>query len=284
MSRRDRVHDDLSSICACDLSCQMLKVAGGVNGRLFEALLGASAYDDVRAAQLFNVGPLGQHVIMFVHNHALIAGADIVGDMEYHGLGDEVHAVTGKSAETLWDNRQQHNAALVSKLKEDEASEWVMQHTKEEARLGRTSWPKCGRDLGSALLLPRFAVQQVKVDGTVKYRAIDHGSWAPGKEGRQESVNGHTSIADSICHHTLDNLGAALVAYFACTGEVPHLYKADIDAAFRRIPVRSDHRRFCGIAFKYNGEVPASCLRDCCQTVCGCCRYIQRCTMRALWD
>ncbi len=38
-------------------------------------------------------------------------------------------------------------------------------------------------------------------------------------------------------------------------GEVPGLWKADIDAAFRRIPVRPEHRWACGVAFKVEKQV-----------------------------
>ena len=38
-------------------------------------------------------------------------------------------------------------------------------------------------------------------------------------------------------------------------GEVPGLWKADIDAAFRRIPVRPEHRWACGIAFMVGKQV-----------------------------
>ena len=38
-------------------------------------------------------------------------------------------------------------------------------------------------------------------------------------------------------------------------GEVPSLFKADVDSAFRRIPVRPEERWMCGIAFVVDGEV-----------------------------
>ena len=38
---------------------------------------------------------------------------------------------------------------------------------------------------------------------------------------------------------------------------VPHLWKADIDSAFRRIPVKPDDRWLCGIAFMVDGQVMA---------------------------
>ena len=46
-----------------------------------------------------------------------------------------------------------------------------------------------------------------------------------------------------------------LEAFKAEVGEVPHLMKADVDAAFRRIPVKPDERWMCGIAFMVDGQV-----------------------------
>eukprot|EP00969_Alexandrium_andersonii_P320485 14159520-Alexandrium_andersonii.AAC.1 len=48
----------------------------------------------------------------------------------------------------------------------------------------------------SLLLQPRFAVQQTKPDGSVKLRSIDHFSWAPRRQGKVGSVNGHTIMGE----------------------------------------------------------------------------------------
>ena len=189
--------------------------------------------------------------------NCMLLGADIVGDMEYHGLGNRVCSSTGKSVEQLWEARHHHNEVLVSKLREDVDSTWLKEHTEEEARLGRTTWPVCEEDVGHVLLHPRFAISQLRLDGSVKLRAIDHGSWAPDDEGREGSLNGFTSVADSLSHHTLDHLGVALKTFYDYMGEVPHLFKADIDSAFRRIPIARNQRKFCGIAFKHGGKVSA---------------------------
>ena len=41
-------------------------------------------------------------------------------------------------------------------------------------------------------------------------------------------------------------------------GEVPSLFKADVDSAFRRIPIAPEHRWAAGVAFKVNGQVHKS--------------------------
>ena len=40
-------------------------------------------------------------------------------------------------------------------------------------------------------------------------------------------------------------------------GVVPHLWKADVDSAFRRVPVKPEDRWLCGIAFMVDGQVMA---------------------------
>ena len=39
--------------------------------------------------------------------------------------------------------------------------------------------------------------------------------------------------------------------------EVPRLFKLDIDAAFRRLPLRPEHRELIRVIFRYKGEVTA---------------------------
>ena len=38
-------------------------------------------------------------------------------------------------------------------------------------------------------------------------------------------------------------------------GVIPGLFKADIDAAFRRIPIKPAHRWACGVAFRVKNKV-----------------------------
>mgnify|MGYP006979709385 FL=1 len=43
--------------------------------------------------------------------------------------------------------------------------------------------------------------------------------------------------------------------FVAVLGEIPGLFKADIDAAFRRIPIKPAHRWACGITFRALNKV-----------------------------
>ncbi len=143
-------------------------------------------------------------------------------------------------------------------------------------------------DASSEVLLnPRFGVEQEREDGSTKVRAIDNFSWSasaheqsPGGVGarrrimKKGSVNGYTTATEKIAHDTLDAFAEALVLARALLGCIPGLLKArhqaigardvrhcsacaqaDVDSAFRRIPVLACHRWACGVAMKVAGQV-----------------------------
>ena len=60
---------------------------------------------------------------------------------------------------------------------------------------------------------------------------------------------------EKLKHHTMDTLEHILREFVTRCKEVPSLFKADIDAAFRRIPVRPEHRKWCAIAFRQDDKV-----------------------------
>eukprot|EP00973_Karenia_brevis_P082585 11449194-Karenia_brevis.AAC.1 len=93
------------------LHMQTLGVARHVNGQLFRTLLEVTNYHDCGAADLFRFG------------------AEMVGDLGYHGLGEQVQRQCGKSKEDLWQGRVAHNCALFKRLRDDENSEWLLKHT-----------------------------------------------------------------------------------------------------------------------------------------------------------
>ena len=128
-------------------------------------------------------------------------------------------------------------------------------------------------------LVPRFAVEQgVKPDGSAKIRAIDHFSWsAPDaatagmkrtrKVIKAHSVNGHYTMNNELTHDHLDILMEAMRLHFETFGSVsnywyalrgecsstcvmckePGLWKADIDAAYRRVPLKDKHKWAAGV-------------------------------------
>ena len=131
------------------------------------------------------------------------------------------------------------------------------------------------------LCCPRFAVAQgVKPDGTEKVRAVDHFSWSFSngqkkrmrREVKSQSVNGHFTPDRAIKHDHLDDLLAAMKLLHETTGQVeafafamflcmrlaglqvPRLWKADIDAAFRRVPLKESHKWAAAVAYMFKGE------------------------------
>ena len=53
----------------------------------------------------------------------------------------------------------------------------------------------------------------------------------------------------------LFRLPQVLELFKKLNGDCPSLFKADVDSAFRRIPVKPEERWMCGIAFMVKGEV-----------------------------
>ena len=54
---------------------------------------------------------------------------------------------------------------------------------------------------------------------------------------------------------SLVRLPQVLELFKKLNGDCPSLFKADVDSAFRRIPVKPEERWMCGIAFMVDGEV-----------------------------
>lgn len=133
-------------------------------------------------------------------------------------------------------------------------------------------------------LVPRFAIEQgIRSDGSKKIRPVDHLSWShaatSGKKRsraavKAESINGHYTMPSAVVHDHLDDLLATMRLHFkligkaslACTflvacafpphfcfAQAPGLVCADIDSAFRRLPLCKQHRWAAGVTYLYKG-------------------------------
>ena len=122
------------------------------------------------------------------------------------------------------------------------------------------------------LLHPRFSVTQEKADGTFKVRPVDHFSWSPLKTGglgklarkrkiQEASVNGHCVPSETLHHDHLDVLLSAMAQAKELTGKTQAMYKADIESAYRRIPICKDHWWAGAVAFMWKGQSWVSCHR-----------------------
>ena len=198
----------------------------------------------------------------------LQSGADLTGVIKRSGIGEPTGEQKVRSAAALRDGCLESNRSLGKSLKSGEHDAWLLETARAEALLGRMSKPKVF-DLNtcdSLLLQPRFAVEQSKPDGSVKLRSIHHFSWAPGSQGRDGSVNGHTAMEEKLRHNTLDNLSDGMIAHKRCIGKPPGLFKADIDSALRHVPIKPEHRWACGIAFRVVTEGRPVTYLSCCES------------------
>jgi len=153
------------------------------------------------------------------------------------------------------------NAELLKSLREDDNSHALHELAMDDFRLGRMSEPVHANsiDWSSVRLVPRFGVEQgLKPDGSAKIRAVDHMSWSASHgqkrkrtrgEIKQESINGQCVLPEKVSHDHLDKLLQLLRLVFQSSGEVPWLWKADVDAAFRRVPLASAHVWASGVAY-----------------------------------
>ena len=181
----------------------------------------------------------------------------MIGELECSGVGTPIECDQVKSVEELEASCARSNAELLSELREDEVSSELLRITVEDAKMGRMSEPELLEKSSTEglLLNPRFGVVQRRPDGNEKVRAVDNFSWSAHKgdweDGsskshkrakKEHSVNRHTAASEKMSHDTLDMLFGVMKLFVATLGCVPGLFEADIDAAFRRIPVCSAHR------------------------------------------
>ena len=218
------------------------KVTKNVNGALFQQLLVATDYHDVDCVNMFR------------------RGAKMVGPLHRSGVGrptqgnamSEWQAVN--DPDKLKGNIESSNKRLKRTLKEDQHHEKLLGLVKTDWGLDRMTEPVIGGSelLSGVLVHPRFAVEQTKTDGSLKYRAVDNLSWAAepvnaAKDaGRSHkfatklnSVNGHVFPTEKMKHESIDMMVDLLKTHVKKHKKAPHLWKADIDAAFRRVSLHS---------------------------------------------
>ena len=201
------------------------------------------------------------------HEDLEIVDGELMGPLQVSGREVQKKAPVGcANPADLLSDCGRSNKALLDKLKADDYEDELHRLTVEDAKLGRMSWPvpaeEC--DLNSIRLCPRFGVEQgLRPDGSTKVRAVDNQSWSAqpenekghfGKKRKKElSVNGHTEVPEEIHHDHIDILMAAMRRFIMLMGMVPGLLKADVDSAYRRIPLKPSHRWAAGVAYWHKG-------------------------------
>ena len=87
-------------------------------------------------------------------------------------------------------------------------------------------------------------------DGSLRLRACDDLS--------ASLVNENVIQTEKLRTENLDDLSAVSSKLFELTGRPPSLIKADVDAAYRRIPVQPDQRWLVWIVFMVCGQIFAA--------------------------
>ena len=225
------------------------EVASGINGPLLYALAVIAGHHDLDCIEFFR------------------EGAPLYGMLDRSGIGKQVDCPSVPEVEdAMKEHCLQRNKQLLDSLREDTFAAELMKLTLKDAKLGRMSTPVpvelC--DLSQVFLVPRFGVDQgLQADGSVKIRAVDNFSWSPPpvgcpsrrtkREVKVDSINGHCGAQEKLSHDHLDDLAHGMAAFLEKTGCVPSLWKADIDAAFRRVPLKPSHRWAAGVTFIHEG-------------------------------
>lgn len=132
--------------------------------------------------------------------------------------------------------------------KRRQARRVLVQADTADAECGRMSAPApvSELDLDDALLCWRLRVEQrVRSDGTPKVLAVDDESGSGIKACAQQHGN---ITMDSLYH-----LVAALTMLVMVTGCIPSRWKADIDAAYWRVPLLPEHRWAAWVVVVFKG-------------------------------
>ena len=216
-----------------------------INGPLMEALADATGYSDKSCIGSFR------------------EGAPILGSLPSAGRGLK-RPREGRSSgaptigvDELSASMADANGLLLSRRREDDNSAALLEKTKHDADLGRMSSPMplrfvcfvivfslrtrnfvfdvCRHVPTNCLLAARFGVEQGLTDtNTKKIRPVDDMS--------ASGVNACCSLEEKLSNDGVDTLFQVARKFYEVVGEVPDMFKADIDSAYRRIPLAAADR------------------------------------------
>jgi hypothetical protein len=182
-------------------------------------------------------------------------GAQLVGELHYSGVeGNEEVAV--EAAEKLMRGRKSWNRSLRASLGTSEfgsargsqADHALIELTKMDAALGRMTNPTIfGDDEEEHLHSKRFCLDQgLRSDGSKRLRPCDDetASW----------VNFYAQLMEKLKlddRNSLHQLILSMHAEFSAGSNPVSLavLKADVDSAFRRVPIKPEHRKLAAVLF-----------------------------------
>ena len=145
------------------------------------------------------------------------------------------------------------NLELLVSLKEDARSKDLVDMCKSDCRLGRMGRPvkPSELNLSAVTLSPRFCIEQgTKADGSVKLRAID--------DLTRSGLNAITWATEKLQYEAFDAMLGCMREVHACHGPKLRLWKADVDSAYRRIPIAESSQDDAWIVFMRNSRPVAA--------------------------
>ena len=213
--------------------------------------------------------PLLQHLIKQSGWHdpqvvdMLRNGAQVVGMLPSSGTGTAIDDPQPPAElPAVGAERRTANEQILSSLTEDRhASELLKQIWEIEVPLGRMSAPvpvsEIAESLDHVVVNRRFGVEQgIDANGDIKIRSVD--------DCTESLVNAACAVRERLHHDGLDSLVQCAKRLSTALGHNADLsfFKADVDAAYRRVPVASSCLNLVWIVFLVNGITWASCHRS----------------------
>ena len=210
------------------------RVAQHVNGPLCAEIAERIAFCDPDCVEFFRTG------------------APLVGELPRSGRGGPEEFPPRLGIAELLSNADSANRYISLGLRDGAHGDAILRKTRDESELGRISCPVPFHDvrLDGAVIAPRHAVEQLREDGSSKLRLAD--------DMTKARINQAKRPQERLHHDAVDALFEAARIFHEVAGRAPALWKADIDAAFRRVPIRAEHRRFAWVVFSAAGKIWAA--------------------------
>ena len=231
---------------------RIYKVIRDINIPLMKALMLETGHVDKECINLLLKGAnsYGFLNIHYTHISLMLPGGSIVGELPTSGTCEATEQeptseVLERELERLQDNLGKQNWKTLSELRPDRFEDILLQEIVEEARLGRVEEPKEVNEINlhQTLITKRFGIEQgIRKDGTMKIRAIDDAS--------ASGLNGCCKPTEKLFCNNLDDLTETARLRHKQGETKLSFWKADIKAAFRRIPISAGQRHLMASAFK----------------------------------
>jgi len=217
------------------------QILAEVNGPLLEHMIAVTDYSDHRCAD------------------ALIRGAPIAGRLPVTGNGTLKEFRCSHTLEELRANAPESNRQLIASLREDEHALSLYESCVKDAKLGRMTHPQpCGMDGPEGKILsPRHGVLLVAVVQSLlfvdRFAVVQGEKIRPIDDMSRSGINGACQPGEKLSYDGIDMLLGAAAKFIKETNVVPMIWKADIDAAFRRIPLAQEQLFASWVVFLLNG-------------------------------